>query len=120
MLNNAGYNISLYIWALCLILVNTTATSSLSKSETKITRTTTTRAKRSSFTALVNTSSINDDTFFDRKIEIPSKGLSSYYSTCFYKIPLNENALTLVNYIISSKLEINPSKINRREICCIS
>ena len=62
-LNNAGYNISLHIWALCLILMNTTATSSLSKSETKITRTTTTRAKRSSSTALVNTGSVNDDAF---------------------------------------------------------
>lgn len=77
--------------ALCLILMNTIATSSLSKSETKITRTTTTRAKRSSCKALVNTGSVNDYAFFDRKIEIPSKGLSSYYSICFYKTPLNEN-----------------------------
>jgi integrase len=58
----------------------------------------------------------SDDVLFDRKIEIASEGLSSYYSTRFYKIPLKENALTLASYIISMKSEINPSNIYRREI----
>jgi hypothetical protein len=81
----------------------------LSKSGTK------TRAKRSSRTSLGSSCSC-DDALFDRKAEIASEGLSTYYSTCFYKIPLKENALTLANYIISLKSEINPSNIYRREI----
>jgi integrase len=58
----------------------------------------------------------NNDVLFDRKIEIASEGLNPYYSACFYKIPLKENALALANYIISLKSEINPSNNYRREI----
>jgi hypothetical protein len=45
----------------------------------------------------------DDDTLFDRKIEIASEGLAPHYYMCFYKIPLKENALTLAGYIISMK-----------------
>jgi hypothetical protein len=65
---------------------------------------------------LNNSSNTTDDVLFDRKVEIASEGLSSYYQTRFYKIPLKENALTLAIYIISVKSEINPSNIYRREI----
>ena len=59
----------------------------------------------------------NDDTlFFDRKVELASEGLTSRYSACFYKIPLRENALTLANYIISMKSEINLSNSYRIDI----
>jgi hypothetical protein len=61
-------------------------------------------------------SSTSNDSLFDRKVEIASEGLSSYYSTCIYKILLKENALTLASYIISLKSEMNPSSIYRREI----
>jgi hypothetical protein len=32
----------------------------------------------------------NDDTLFDRKIEVASEGLASRYYTSFYKIPLKK------------------------------
>ena len=41
-----------------------------------------------------STNSSGNDTLFDRRIEMASEGLSPYYSRCFYKIPLRENALT--------------------------
>jgi hypothetical protein len=62
----------------------------------------------SSITATAADNNSNNDTsslFFDRKVELASEGLTSRYSTCFYKIPLRENALTLANYIISMKSE---------------
>jgi integrase len=55
------------------------------------------------------TTPVLDDVLFDRKIQIASEGLTSRYSTCFYKIPLKENALALASYIISMKSEINLS-----------
>jgi integrase len=78
------------------------------KSETK------TRPKRSIHIALASSS--DDDALFDRKVEIASEGLNSYYSACFYKIPLKQNALTLASYVTSLKSEINPSNNYRREI----
>ena len=57
-----------------------------------------------------------DDVLFDRKVDIASEGLISCYSRCFYKIPLKENALTLANYVISMKSEINLSNNYRREV----
>jgi hypothetical protein len=60
--------------------------------------------------------STSDYALFDRKIEIACEGLSSYYSTRFYKIPLKENALTLAIYIISMKSEINPSNSYRIDV----
>jgi len=56
------------------------------------------------------------DALFDRKIEIAAEGLIPYYSKCFYKIPLKENALTLASYVISMKSEINLSSSYRREV----
>jgi integrase len=85
-------------------------TDNIRKSGTK------TRAKRSSRTALVSSGSSSEDALFDRRIEIASEGLTSYYSACFYKIPLKENALTLASYIISLNSEVNPSNNYRREI----
>ena len=60
--------------------------------------------------------STSDYALFDRKIEMACEGLSSYYHTRFYKIPLKENALTLASYIISMKSEINPSNNYRIDV----
>jgi hypothetical protein len=57
-----------------------------------------------------------DDALFDRKIETASEGLTPYYCKRFYKIPLVENSVTLANYILSMKSEINPSDNYRREV----
>ncbi|HEY9385849.1 MAG TPA: site-specific integrase [Nitrososphaeraceae archaeon] len=61
---------------------------------------------------------------FDRRIEIATEGLLPYFSrTLYHKLPY-ENALTIANYIISMKTEINPSlnyrKENIRVLCQLS
>jgi integrase len=79
------------------------------------------RTSNSSRTSTVTTTGAyndndNDDTLFDRKIEVASEDLTSYYSARFYKIPLKENALTLASYIMSMKSEINPANNYRINI----
>jgi hypothetical protein len=51
----------------------------------------------------------DNDTLSDRKIMTACEGLRSHYYDLFNKIPLKENGLTLANYIIAMKSEINPS-----------
>jgi hypothetical protein len=63
-----------------------------------------------------STNTVIHDTLFDSKIDIASEGLSSRYCNYFYKIPLKENALTLASYVISMKLEINPSNNYRMDV----
>jgi hypothetical protein len=51
----------------------------------------------------------NKNPLFDRKIETATEGLLPCFSnTLYHKLP-TENALTIANYIISMKTEINPS-----------
>jgi hypothetical protein len=50
----------------------------------------------------------NKNPLFDRKIETATEGLLPCFSnTLYHKLP-TENALTIANYIISMKTEINP------------
>jgi len=56
----------------------------------------------------------NANVLFDRKIEIATEGLIPYFSKLCYELP-HENALTIANYIISMKAEINPSPNYRKE-----
>jgi integrase len=56
----------------------------------------------------------NANILFDRKIEIATEGLIPYFSKLCYELP-HENALTIANYIISMKTEINPSPNYRKE-----
>ncbi len=52
--------------------------------------------------------------FFDRKIESATEGLKSDCYMQFYKIS-HENALTIADYILSMKSEINPADSYRRD-----
>jgi integrase/recombinase XerD len=66
----------------------------------------------------------NKSPLFDRKIEIATEGLLPCFSkTLCHKLP-SENALTIADYIISMKTEINPSpnyrKENIRVLCQLS
>lgn len=57
----------------------------------------------------------SNNPIFDRKVEVATEGLLPYFSRTLYnKIP-QENALTIANYIISMKTEINPSSNYRKE-----
>jgi hypothetical protein len=56
----------------------------------------------------------NANVLFDRKIEIATEGLIPYFSKLCYELP-HENALTIANYIISMKTEINLSPNYRKE-----
>jgi integrase/recombinase XerD len=58
----------------------------------------------------------HDDVLFDRKVETASEGLISCFSRCFYNMPLKNNALTLADYIIAMKSEINLADNYRKEI----
>jgi NTE family protein len=55
-----------------------------------------------------------NDIFFDRKIENATVGLKSDCYKQFYKISY-DNALTIANYILSMKSEINPADNYRRD-----
>jgi hypothetical protein len=55
-----------------------------------------------------------NDPFFDRKIENATVGLQSDCYKLFYKISY-DNALTIVNYILSMKAEINAADNYRRD-----
>jgi hypothetical protein len=67
-------------------------------------------------TATIATTVADDDPLFDRKIAIACEGLRSHYYDLFNKTPVKENAITLVNYVISMKSEINPSNNYRMDI----
>jgi hypothetical protein len=57
----------------------------------------------------------NKNPLFDRKIETATEGLLPCFSnTLYHKLP-TENALTIANYIISMKTEINPSTNYRKD-----
>jgi integrase/recombinase XerD len=52
---------------------------------------------------------------FDRKLEIVTEGLTKEYSNLLEKIP-REDALTVMDYMISLKAEVNPSLNYRKDI----
>ena len=54
-----------------------------------------------------------NDPFFDRIIENATDGLQSDCYKLIYKIP-HDNALTIANYILSMKSEMNPADNYRR------
>jgi hypothetical protein len=56
-----------------------------------------------------------NDQLFDRKVENATEGLKPICYKQFYKIPYN-NAVTVANYILSMKSEINPADNYRRDI----
>ena len=58
----------------------------------------------------------NANIFLDRKIEDVTAGLRPESSKILYKISYSseENALTIVNYILAMKTEINPSDNYRK------
>ncbi|MGC2382166.1 MAG: hypothetical protein WA631_03540, partial [Nitrososphaeraceae archaeon] len=55
-----------------------------------------------------------NDPFFDRKIENATEGLKSDCYKLFYKVSY-DNALTIADYILSMKSEINPADNYRRD-----
>jgi hypothetical protein len=55
-----------------------------------------------------------NDVFFDRKIENVTEGLVAECSNALHKIS-HENALTIINYIMSMKVELNPSDNYRKD-----
>jgi integrase/recombinase XerD len=55
----------------------------------------------------------NNNALFDRKIEIITQGIDSFYVSLLRKLS-QDNALTIVNYILSMKNEINISDNYRR------
>ena len=70
---------------------------------------------RSNFTAVKEQKQEEyNDPFFDRKIENATEGLKSDCYKRFYKISY-DNALTIANYILSMKSEINPADNYRRD-----
>jgi hypothetical protein len=69
-------------------------------------------------TTTLRSDSKNDesDVLFDRKVEVASEGLIPSFSRCFYDMPSKNNALTLAEYIIALKSEINLSDNYRKDI----
>jgi integrase len=55
-----------------------------------------------------------NDVFFDRKIENVTEGLVAECPNALHKIS-HENALTIINYILSMKVELNPSDNYRKD-----
>jgi hypothetical protein len=73
------------------------------------------KTTRVTSTSVLSKKNNTDDALFDRKIEMASEELTPYYCKRFYEIPLVENALSLANYILSMKSEINPSDNYKKE-----
>ena len=55
----------------------------------------------------------NNDALFDRKIDLITQGIDSFYVSLLKELS-HDNALTIVNYILSMKNEINISDNYRR------
>ena len=58
-----------------------------------------------------NNNSHNDDPLFDRKVDLVTAGLRAYYARCLKneREVSRNNALTICNYVMSMKTEINLS-----------
>lgn len=55
----------------------------------------------------------NNDAIFDQKIDLITEGIDSFMASNLRELP-KDNALTIVNYILSMKSEINLSDNYRR------
>ena len=105
-----GYIIYAYIIQISLVDVYTKMVSS-SYNTTRIT----TIRSRSNFTQVKEQKHGEcNNPFFDRKIENATERLKSECYKQFYKIS-QENALTITDYILSMKSEINPADNYRRD-----
>jgi integrase len=74
------------------------------------------RQKKGSLFSTATTNTIvssNNDTLFDRKIGIITEGLQPFFTFMLKDLP-QENALTIVDYIISMKNEVNLSDHYRK------
>jgi integrase/recombinase XerD len=90
----------------------------VTKRPTKTSATSTTAAtlitsKRPSIRDNVDTVASNNDALFDRKIELITQGIDSFYVSLLKELP-QDNASTIVKYILSMKNEINISDNYRR------
>jgi hypothetical protein len=57
-----------------------------------------------------------DSILFERKLETATEGLTREYHNQFNNLS-KEDALTLMDYIISLKTEVNPSDNYRKSVC---
>jgi integrase len=64
--------------------------------------------KRQGNTSLSSVSATDADSLFDRKIGLVTEGIDSFFGSKLRELP-EDNALTIVNYILSLKNEINLS-----------
>lgn len=62
------------------------------------------------------TSTVNEDSLFDLKIEMATAGLIPYYSRSLLKDVTKENSLTIAKYILAMKTEINLSDHYRQDV----
>jgi hypothetical protein len=76
-------------------------TSSVSASPTIV-------ASRSTINNNVSAATANNDALFDRKIDLITEGIDLLFASKLMGLP-KDNALTIVNYILSMKNEINLS-----------
>jgi integrase/recombinase XerD len=70
-------------------------------------------SKRPSIRDNVDSVASNNDALFDRKIELITQGIDSFYVSLLKELS-QDNALTIVNYVLSMKNEINISDNYRR------
>jgi hypothetical protein len=70
-------------------------------------------SKRHSIRDNVDTVAPNNDALFDRKIDLITQGIDSFYVSLLKELS-QDNALTIVKYILSIKNEINISDNYRR------
>ena len=70
-----------------------------------------------------NVSAANNDALFDRKIDLITEGIAPYFASKLRELSKN-NALTIIDYVLSMKNEINLSdgyrKLNIYLLYCIS
>jgi hypothetical protein len=101
-----------------MVAVDTSSSTPVSKAKLRTTSKSSTDSinNNTTITLLSDSKNDHDEVLSDRKVEIASEGLISCCSRCFYKIPSKKNALTLADYIIAMKSEINLADNYRREI----
>jgi hypothetical protein len=64
--------------------------------------------KRLSKSSLLPVSPSDADSFFDRRIDLETEGIDSFFGSILKEI-LADNGLTIVNYVLSMRSEINLS-----------
>jgi hypothetical protein len=83
---------------------------STSTAETATIASTTRTSRRDNIDAVVVS---NADALFDRKIQLITEGIDTFFNSKLKELT-HDNALTIVNYILSMKNEINLSDNYRR------